>query len=75
MILIITLCNFIMTMDFNHSYDGLQTDASYKTLLLRHFCYDAIFKKINVITNNVWDDVIVMRGREHAWPPRGGKKV
>ena len=32
MILIITPCNFVMTMDFNDYYDGLQTDASYKTM-------------------------------------------
>ena len=29
---------------------------------VKNFCYDAIFKKINVITNNVWNNVIVMRG-------------
>ena len=46
-----------MAMDFNHYYDGLQTDASYETLLLRHFCYGVIFKKINVITNNVWNEL------------------
>ena len=62
-----------MTMDFNHYYDELQTDASYKTLSLHHFCYDVIFLKINVITNNVWNDVMDCVGREHAWS-RGREK-
>ena len=53
---------------------------NFKLTLVMKLCHllkinvmTSFFKKINVITNNVWNDVMGCVGREHAWS-RGREK-